>query len=76
MRMAGAGRAPAIRETTIMEQNQTCEPTLKVVEIKHAAVHAVESRELLRDGRQLVILHGGQRYLLRQTRDNKLILTK
>ena len=74
--MAGARQVPAIQKTIIMEQNQTCETTLKVVEIKHAAVHVVESRELLRNGRQLVILHAGQRYLLRQTRDNKLILTK
>lgn len=59
-----------------MEPNQTREATLKVLETRHAAVHAVESRELLRNSRQLVILHGGQRYLLRLTRDNKLILTK
>jgi len=60
----------------MVEQNANSEPTLKVVEIKQASVPVVESRELLRNGKQLFILHGGQRYLLRQTRDNKLILTK
>ncbi len=59
-----------------MEQNANSEPTLKVLEIKQAPVHVVESRELLRNGNRLFILHCGQRYLLRQTRDNKLILTK
>lgn len=59
-----------------MERNETIEPTLKVLEMKPAPLHAVESRELLRDGKRLLILHGNQHYLLQQTRDNKLILTK
>lgn len=41
-----------------------------------AAVPAIDSRELFRGGRQLQILHAGQVYVLRQTKDNKLILTK
>lgn len=45
-------------------------------EAQAASIPAVDSRELFRGGRQLQILHAGQIYILRQTRDNKLILTK
>lgn len=51
-------------------------PTLKVVELKSARPHAVESRDLFRDGSQVLILHAGQIYTLRRTKENKLILTK
>jgi hemin uptake protein HemP len=37
---------------------------------------AVLSRDLLRNGRELVILHGNERYRLLLTKSNKLILTK
>lgn len=37
---------------------------------------AVDSRDLFRHGNTVVIAHAGQRYILRLTRDNKLILTK
>ena len=40
------------------------------------ATPSVDSRDLLRGGRLLDILHAGQRYTLRLTRENKLILTK
>ena len=36
----------------------------------------LSSRELFRGGREVVILHAGQEYLLRITRADKLILTK
>ena len=36
----------------------------------------VDSHQLLRGGQVLEIQHGGQSYLLRVTRENKLILTK
>ena len=36
----------------------------------------VESREILRGHSAVEIDHAGQRYLLRVTRENKLILTK
>lgn len=36
----------------------------------------VSSETLLEDGRELVILHGTERYRLRLTSTNKLILTK
>jgi hemin uptake protein HemP len=36
----------------------------------------IRSEELLGDSRDLVILHAGQSYHLRQTRSGKLILTK
>lgn len=36
----------------------------------------VSSRDLLGDKRELVILHGSERYRLLLTKSNKLILTK
>ncbi len=36
----------------------------------------VESEEILRGNTSVEIKHAGQRYLLRVTRENKLILTK
>lgn len=36
----------------------------------------MSSRDLFRGQRELVILHGGNEYLLRITRADKLILTK
>jgi hemin uptake protein HemP len=41
-----------------------------------AGAPAVSSRDLLRDGRELVIVHGQERYRLLLTKSNKLILTK
>lgn len=41
------------------------------------ALPCIDSRQLLQPGQTtLYIDHGGQRYLLRVTRENKLILTK
>ncbi|MBD8526132.1 hemin uptake protein HemP [Pseudomarimonas arenosa] len=37
---------------------------------------ALNSRELLRGERELLIFHGDQLYRLRHTRNDKLILTK
>jgi hemin uptake protein HemP len=45
-------------------------------EVQAAAIPAIDSKELFRGNRQVHILHAGQIYILRQTRDNKLILTK
>ena len=36
----------------------------------------IDSRELLRGGRRLVILHNGEEYRLQLTRAQRLILTK
>ncbi|MQY50278.1 hemin uptake protein HemP [Rhodocyclus tenuis] len=36
----------------------------------------IDSRTLLRDGRELIIAHQGEEYRLRLTRQEKLILTK
>lgn len=36
----------------------------------------IDSRELLGDGREIVIVHGGEEYRLRLTSQGKLILTK
>jgi hemin uptake protein HemP len=40
------------------------------------ATPEITSRELLGTRRELTILHDGQRYVLRVTANNKLILTK
>lgn len=50
--------------------------TMKVVETKSSPLPIIESCELLRSSGQLLILHAGQTYILRQTKENKLILTK
>jgi len=41
-----------------------------------AARAEVRSEDLLRGGRQIVILHDGQEYRLQVTKNGKLILTK
>lgn len=48
---------------------------------RHSHSHAkpearVQSRDLLRDAREVLIQHGAQLYRLRHTRAGKLILTK
>jgi hemin uptake protein HemP len=45
------------------------------LDLRRAAVARVESRELLRDANELIILHGGREYRLRVTSNGKLILT-
>lgn len=37
---------------------------------------ALESADLFRDGREVIIRHGGEQYRLRLTSSNKLILIK
>jgi hemin uptake protein HemP len=59
-----------------MNTEEKLVPTLKVIEAGTAVVPVVDSQDLFRGGKQLMILHAGQVYTLRQTRDNKLILTK
>jgi hemin uptake protein HemP len=55
-------------------------PTLPPVLAKkpgpHENVPCIKSAELMRDQRMIAIDHCGQRYTLRVTRENKLILTK
>lgn len=38
--------------------------------------HSIDSEQLLKGANTVEIAHAGQRYLLRVTRENKLILTK
>jgi hemin uptake protein HemP len=59
-----------------MIAEQKLVPTLKVIETETAVVPVIYSQDLFRGGKQLMILHAGQVYILRQTKDNKLILTK
>lgn len=43
---------------------------------KEGAVLTLESTDLFRDGREVIIRHGGEQYRLRLTSSNKLILIK
>jgi hemin uptake protein HemP len=38
--------------------------------------HQIDSRDLFIDGREIIIVHGNERYRLRLTKQNKMILTK
>jgi hemin uptake protein HemP len=51
-------------------------PTLVVVPVQPALPPRLNSNQLFRDGKTVDIDHGAQRYTLRVTKDNKLILTK
>ena len=51
-------------------------PTLVVVPVQPEQPPRVDSGQLLRGHRTVEIDHGDQRYQLRLTKDNKLILTK
>lgn len=51
-------------------------PTLVVVPVQPSLPPRVSSAQLLRGQRTVEIEHGGQRYTLRVTKDDKLILTK
>lgn len=51
-------------------------PTLVVVPVQPELPPRVDSRQLLRGHKTVEIEHGDQRYTLRLTKDNKLILTK
>jgi len=51
-------------------------PTLVVVPVQPGLPPSVDSAQLLRGHRTVEIEHGTQRYTLRVTKDNKLILTK
>lgn len=44
--------------------------------VRDSAVRRCSSRDLLGDGDRLLIVHGGEAYVLRLTRQGKLILTK
>lgn len=57
-----------------MPDKNTSPPPAKVTQ--PAALPRVDSTQLLRGQHALEIEHAGQRYLLRVTRENKLILTK
>lgn len=51
-------------------------PALLVVPVQPELPPRIDSTQLLRGHRTVEIEHGEQRYTLRVTRDNKLILTK
>lgn len=51
-------------------------PTLVVVPVQPELPPRVNSNQLFRGQKTVEIDHGAQRYTLRVTKDNKLILTK
>lgn len=54
-----------------MEQIDALQPGTHLVDTRQ-----VSSRELLKDQKELLIVHNEQLYRLRETRNGKLILTK
>lgn len=54
----------------------TKQPVLPEASIRPTPDSPIRAEDLLRDRRMLVIEHAGERYLLRLTRNGKLILTK
>ena len=55
---------------------QTKPPLSTTLADSNTARPRIESEEILRGNTTVEIEHAGQRYLLRVTRENKLILTK
>ncbi|SER16962.1 Hemin uptake protein HemP [Faunimonas pinastri] len=51
-------------------------PTPPLHPREHGSPREIASDALLGGRRELVIMHGSERYVLRQTRQGKLILTK
>ncbi len=56
--------------------NQPLQPSPQNTSLSGTNVPRIDSSELLRGAPTIEINHAGQRYLLRVTRENKLILTK
>ena len=51
-------------------------PPAPVAQPGGVALHALDSADLLRGGKSIVISHNGEVYRLQTTRQGKLILTK
>ena len=49
---------------------------LSELSVNSATPKQISSEELLGDARRLIIVHAGEQYLLRVTKNGKLILTK
>lgn len=62
------------RKNAIEPPNETLSAASALAET--IKIPAIASGELLRESRELHILHGGEVYRLRLTKQNKLILTK
>ncbi|MBS0249175.1 MAG: hemin uptake protein HemP [Proteobacteria bacterium] len=64
-------------ETKGGERNATAAPSLGGAP-RHVALadNRLDSRELFRETREIIIAHGDETYRLRLTAQNKLILTK
>jgi hemin uptake protein HemP len=56
--------------------NPPSQPSSATPPLSGTHLPRIDTSELLRGAATLEIMHAGQRYLLRVTRENKLILTK
>lgn len=59
-----------------MNREHATAPAAMVPTVKTPGPGRIDSQELLRNGRELIIAHQGEEYRLRLTRQDKLILTK
>ncbi len=64
----------ALPETLMNSQTKPVPPTAS--NAAAGALPRIASEDILRGSNTVEIAHAGQRYLLRVTRENKLILTK
>ncbi|SDD43413.1 hemin uptake protein HemP [Aquimonas voraii] len=68
---------PAVSEiATCLDFDRVESASTQGAATRGAARATIDSRTLLREGRELVILHGEHEYRLRLTQNDKLILTK
>lgn len=66
--------ADSIMETPVLSTEVGVQPQRKFVMLNR--IRSIESDTLFSDGDQVFIQHRGEQYLLRRTRNGKLILTK
>ena len=62
--------------SSVVPRVQFNKPSRPMLQLSHAASAPLDSRNLLRGTREVLIRHGGEVYRLRHTRNDKLILTK
>ncbi len=58
------------------DKKEAMPQSLPPQEVTRPEERVIDVRELLADAREVTLLHGGERYRLRITANDKLILTK
>jgi hemin uptake protein HemP len=79
LRHPRAAASPAKPSSLAMTQSRSATPPTSSPQTSGAADvegHEIDSARLLQGNKAVTIVHGGQRYVLRHTRQGKLILTK